>query len=111
MSTYTAGGSGLPLPPVPVVDGFDLLTCSRREHDVHDLGWFFGYVEGVRAGHAQAADEAEAAWASMAARVAAQGGGFARPWSAMCDLRGEPGRAARAREHEARIAAGVDADV
>lgn len=110
MTTHTTPATVAPPPAPPVID-VDLLALKGRERDLYDTGWWWGFAEGVRAGHEQAADEAHASWARMAARVAAQGGPFARPFSELCGVRGEPARAARAREHEARVMAGRDADV
>lgn len=94
--------------PVPVVD-LDLLTATPRERDVWDAGWFWGFHQGVRAGREQATDEAHAQWASMARAVARQGGPLVRNYSDVCEARGEPARAARARVNEARVEAGLDA--
>lgn len=98
--------AGLQVPDVPVIE-FDFLAAPQRERDVHDAGWYWGYREGLAAGRRQRdaerdADD-EARWASMAAAVRALGGPLAMPYSRLCELRNEPERAERARDHEHRL--------
>lgn len=101
--------SRVPLPAVPVVV-FDYLAAPHREREVHDVGWYWGLLEGIRRGRQQRDDETEQSWAVMAERIRRQGGPFARSFSQLCNERGEQTRAAAARVHEHRILAGVDAD-
>lgn len=98
--------TGLAVPDVPVIE-FDYLAATPRERAIYDCGDFWGRLAGLRDGRrqrdAERDDEDEARWAVMADRVRRQGGPFARPFSELSRLRGEPERAERARQHERRL--------
>lgn len=66
--------------------------------------WF---ESGCRIGWSDGYDAAEAdmqaAWSALAAKVRALGSPSSVPYSTVCDRRGEPERAARARANEQRV--------
>lgn len=97
----------LPEPPCAILE-LDLLAIPSDQREIFWSGYAAGFIDGIDRGRELAETEAEAAWASMAATIRKVGGAFSRPFSELCDLRGEPERAKRARAHEIRVAAGRD---
>jgi hypothetical protein len=96
--------------PLSVI-AFDLLTATPRERDVYACGEFWGTVRGIDIGRRQREAEIDAAeqaaWVQMREFIKALNRSV--PYSELCEIRGEPERAERAREHERRIARGQDA--
>jgi hypothetical protein len=90
-----------------------LLAFHRRYPDISDAWYAWGVTAGIDIGRRQRQAEIEeaeeAAWATMRKFIKDLGGPFSIPYSALCDVRGEPDRAERAREHERRVARGQDA--
>jgi hypothetical protein len=89
--------------PAPWWRGLDLkrYTVAQLLHIGYGRGFARGWQLGLAAGRQDADDEAAAAWAPVAARVRRNAG--APSFAEVCDRRGEPGRAARAREQEVRL--------
>lgn len=61
------------------------------------IGWSDGYNAAER--------DMQAVWSALATKVRALGSPSSVPYSTVCDRRAEPERAARARQHEARVMA------
>jgi hypothetical protein len=104
----------LPEPPPLFTVGVEVLLAFHRSWpDICDAWYASGFTAGLDIGRRQREAEIEqaqeAAWAPMAKFIKAMGGSRSVPYSALCEVRGEPERAERAREHERRVARGQDA--
>lgn len=91
----------LPEPPRSTI-AVDLLTLTPPDRELFWAGYASGVVEGITMGRNQAEDEAEVAWRTMADRVR-RTATTSVPYSVLCERRGDPERAERARERERRL--------
>lgn len=83
----------------------DIIELSPRERSIFWEGYRSGVFDGIDIGRSQADVEAAASWSAMAERIRRMAA-TSVPYSVLCELRGEPERAERARAHETRVAAG-----
>lgn len=88
---YLDGQSKATLPP------------DRVSHPLWLDGYFWGNVHGLDRGRELADAEAAEDWAGVARYVQRLGSPQYVPYAELCERRGEPERAARARDHEARL--------
>ena len=79
----------------------DIVGLPPYERRLFWAGYYAGVLDGIPMGRRQVEDEAEASWQRMAAsiRVVASH----EPYSALCERRGESGRAEAARATERRL--------
>ena len=88
------------IPPAPW-DGLDLDKLTPIQRRIFDASYALGFMHGLDRGREQADDEAAAHWSGVASYVKRTAG--SPRYSELCERRGQPADAARARAQEARL--------
>ncbi|CAN5232931.1 hypothetical protein BH20ACT5_BH20ACT5_14100 [soil metagenome] len=83
------------------IAGPDLTTCSATYWRAYMRGYEDGCLRGYLQHRAEVDADVDALWADASRKVRARAG--SATYAQLCDRRGEPERAERARAHERRL--------